>query len=179
MDVVKSRNYGAEGKKKELRSWVTQRSGKQTVPETLNNKNSQDVVFFSSVFSLLWLFMPFICELVSVFLKQEGNILSSSSKSFISICLATLCAFGSDFCFFFSCDFFFISLCPGCRCNYRSLPTWMTTVIFLFGSYQESHPFWGYRLARNRVVFGKHPPDRVQKWNSRHELGASDLWGLP
>lgn len=103
---------------------MTQRSGKQTVPETLNNKNSQDVVFFSSVFSLLWLFMPFICELVSVFLKQEGNILSSSSsKSFISICLATLCAFGSDFCVFFSCDFFFISLCPGCRCNYRSLPT--------------------------------------------------------
>ena len=179
MDVVKSRNYGAEGKKRNYgaewhREVVSKLSQKHWIIKIAR------MLYFFLVFSLLWLFMPFICELVSAFLKQEGNILSSSSsRSFISICLATLCAFGSDFCFFFSCDFFFISLCPGCRCNYRSLPTWMTIVIFLFGSYQESHPFWGYRLARNRVVFGKHPPDRVQRWNSHHELGASDLWGLP
>lgn len=51
----------------------------------------------------------------------------------------------------------------------------MTIVIFLFGSYQESHPFWGYRVARNRVVVRKHPPDRVQRWNTHYELGASDL----
>lgn len=36
-----------------LGSWVTPRSGKQTAPETLNNKNSQAVIFFSSAFGLL------------------------------------------------------------------------------------------------------------------------------
>ena len=75
----------------------------------MNNKNSQDAVFFSSVFGLLWLFIPYICELVSVFLKQEEISLAAASP--LSPSSLPLCVpLGLTFAFsFLVTSFFFLS----------------------------------------------------------------------
>lgn len=77
-----------------LGSRVTQRSGKPTAPETLNNKNSQDVIFFSSVLACRCLCR--LSESWFQFFSNRREIPIAAAWSLPPFAFATLWAFQSD-----------------------------------------------------------------------------------